>query len=79
MRNFHEQQNFQLKTIINHANERVSIFEIQKLCFICSISHPKPNFLYHLCNRFESEHRLTHTKLRILHQRDLKKQLYNEL
>ena len=72
MRNFHEQQNFQLKTTINHANERASLFEFQKLCFIRSISQPNPNFLYHLCNSFESEHRLTHTNLRILHQCDLK-------
>ena len=72
MRNFHEQQNFQLKTIIDHANERASIFEIQKLCFIRSISLPKPNLRYHLCNSFESKLRLTDTNLRILHQGDLK-------
>ena len=37
MRNFHEQQTFQLKTIINRANDRVSLFQIQKFCFIISI------------------------------------------
>ena len=68
MRNFHEQQTFQLKTIINLANERVSLFQIQKLCFICSVQQLKGKFLYHLCNSFESKHRLTHSKLRILHQ-----------
>ena len=31
MRNFHEQRNFLLKTIINHANERVSSLQIQNL------------------------------------------------
>ena len=56
MRNFHEQQKFQLKTIINRANERVSLFQIQKGCFICSIQQRKGKFLYRLCNGFENEH-----------------------
>ena len=34
MRNFHEQQNFQFKPIINRANERVSVFQNLKFCFI---------------------------------------------
>ena len=68
MRNFHEQQNFQFKTIINHANERVSIFQIQNVCFVCSVQQQKPNFLYHLCNSFENQYRFTHTKLRLLPQ-----------
>ena len=68
MRNFHEQQTFQLKTIINRANERVSLFQIRKFCFIRSTLQPKPKFFYHLCKSFESEYRLTLTKLRILHQ-----------
>ena len=56
MRNLHEQQNFQLKTIINRANERVSLFQIQKLRFICSIQQRKGKFLYRLCNGSENEH-----------------------
>ena len=43
MRNFHEQRTFQLKPIINRANERVSVFQIQKSCFVCSIPQQKPN------------------------------------
>ena len=35
MRNFHEQETFQLKTIINRANESVSVFQNLKFCFIC--------------------------------------------
>ena len=31
MRNFHEQQMFQLKTIINHSNESVSLIQIKKV------------------------------------------------
>ena len=68
MHNFHGQQKFQLKTIINRANERVSVFQIQKLCFICLIQQRKGKFLYHLYNSFESEHKLIHTKSQILHQ-----------
>ena len=56
MRNFHEQRNFQLKTIINRANERVSLFQFQELCFICSIQQPNGKFLCPLCNSFKSEH-----------------------
>ena len=56
MRNFYEQRTFQLKTIINRANERVSEFQIQKLCFICLIQQRKGKFLYRLCNSFKSEH-----------------------
>ena len=37
MRNFYEQQNFQRKTIINRVNERVSLLQIQNVCFIRSI------------------------------------------
>ena len=37
MCNFDEQQIFQLKTTINHANERDSLFQAQKYCFICVI------------------------------------------
>ena len=33
MRNCHEQQAFQLKTIINRANERVSLLQIPKFLF----------------------------------------------
>ena len=42
LRNFHEQQIFQLKTTINHANKRDSIFQIQKYCFICSVQQQNP-------------------------------------
>ena len=37
LRKFHEQQNFHFKITINQANERDSLFEMQKVCFICSI------------------------------------------
>ena len=33
MRNFDQQQTFQLKTIINRANERVSLLQIPKILF----------------------------------------------
>ena len=44
MRNFDEQQIFQLKTTINHANERDSLFQSQNDCFIGSCQHKKPTF-----------------------------------
>ena len=75
LRNFHEQQTFQLKTTITHANERDSLFQIQNSVLSVQISnknHIYVEFLQHLCISFESEHRLTHTNLRILHQRHLK-------
>ena len=70
--NFHEQQTFQLKTTINHANERDSSFSIQS--FVLSVqfsnkTHTYVKFYSRFCNSFESEHRLTHTNLRTLHQR----------
>ena len=43
LRNFYEQQNFKHKTTIHHANEHESLFQIQKVCFICSIQQQKPN------------------------------------
>ena len=43
LRKFHEQQNCQLKPIINHVYERESLFQIQKVCFICSIQQQIPN------------------------------------
>ena len=33
MHDFHEQQTFQLKTIINRANQRVSLLQISKVLF----------------------------------------------
>ena len=68
MRNFHEQQTSQLKTIINRANERVSLFQIQNFVLFFQFSNQNQNFYYYLYNILESEHRLTHTKIRILHQ-----------
>ena len=44
LRNFHEQQIFQLKPIKNRVYERDSLFQIQKVCFICSIHHQNSNF-----------------------------------
>ena len=48
LRNFHEQQSFQLKTTIDHANERDSSFQMQK--FVLSVqfsnkTHIFANFL----------------------------------
>ena len=74
MHNFDEQQIFQLKTTINHANERDSLFQIQKYCFICSIQQQKPSLCkisLKFCNSFESEYKLTHSNLGNLHQRHL--------
>ena len=75
LRSFHEQQIFHLKTTINHANEHDSSFLIQS--FVLSVQFNNKNqicvkILCRLCNSFESEYRLTHTNLRILHQRHLK-------
>ena len=44
MRNFHEQQNFQLKTTINHANERDSLFQIQN--FVLSVQFSNKTHIY---------------------------------
>ena len=71
LRIFHEQQTFHLKTTINHANERDWLFEIQSFVLSVQFSNKNQfyaNFFQHLCISFESEHRLTHTNLRILHQ-----------
>ena len=38
MRNFHEQQKFRLKTIINRVNERVSVFYLFNLAIKTKIS-----------------------------------------
>ena len=70
--NFDEQQTFQLKTTINHANERDWSFQIQS--FVLSVQFSNINQIYvktlcRLCISFESECRLTHTNLRIRHQR----------
>ena len=42
MRNFHEQRNTQLKPIINRANERVSLFQIQNFVSSVQFSKQKP-------------------------------------
>ena len=73
--NFHEQQNFQLKTTMNYANERDSSFQIQN--FVISVQFNINNQDYvkalcRLCISFESEYRLTHINLRSLYQRHLK-------
>ena len=44
MRNFHEQQIFQLKTAIIHANERDSLFQIEKL--VLSVQFSNKNHIY---------------------------------
>ena len=72
LRIFHEQQTFQLKTTINHANERDWLFQIQS--FVLSVQCSNKTHIYvkslcRLCVNFESEYRLTHTNLRTLHQR----------
>ena len=55
MRNFHEQRNTQLKAIINRANERVSLFQIQKVVSFVQFSNKTEThvkFSYDLCNSF---------------------------
>ena len=44
LRNFHEQQSFQLKTTIDHANERDSSFQIQK--FVLSVQTSNKTHIY---------------------------------
>ena len=47
--NFHEQQYFQLKTTINHANERDSSFQIQN--FVLSVQfNNKTTFMWNFSN-----------------------------
>ena len=45
MRNFHQQQTFQLKTIINRANERVSLLQIPKILFYLFNTAAKTKFM----------------------------------
>ena len=45
MRNFHEQQNFQLKPNINCVYDRDLLFQIQKVRFICSIQQQNQSHL----------------------------------
>ena len=42
--NFHEQQTFHLKTTINHANERDSLFQIQS--FVLSVQFNNKTHIY---------------------------------
>ena len=39
IREFHEQQNLQLKTIINRANKRVSLFQIKRFVLAVQFSN----------------------------------------
>ena len=45
MRNFHEQQNFQLKPNINCVYDRDLLFQFQKVRFICSIQQQNQSHL----------------------------------
>ena len=74
MRNFDEQQIFQLKTTINHANERDLLFQSQNNILSVQFSnktHIDAKDINHLCNSFEIEYRLTSTNLQCLHQHHL--------
>ena len=76
MRNFHEQQTFQLKPIINRVYERECLIQIQTVCFNCSIQQQKLIFrgivFNHLCKSFENKYKLIHTNLRVPHQHHYK-------
>ena len=68
MRNFHEQQTSQLKTIINRANERVSVFQIQKVVSSVQFSNEKENFSIVCAIVLKAS--IIHSKLRILHHQN---------
>ena len=71
LRNFHDQQIFQLKPIINREYERESLFQIQNIRFICSTHQKKSNsfkFSLSFVQKFKKQikidtHQLTNTTL----------------
>ena len=78
LRNFHEQQNFQLKPIINRVYKRDSLFQIQTVCFICSIQQQIPNSckaFISLVQIFWKRVEIDASNFRFSHQHHLKRTL----